>query len=412
MKDNIGIFGKVSTLRIFKAFHYRNFSLLFVSTIIMSVSNFMMMVALGWLVLEITDSPLSLGILWASRSAPHFIWGLLAGAVADKVDRRNLLIWAFVMLAACAFAMGFTISNGWIELWYILLFSFVMGSISTFTMTARQAFVVDIVSRDDAMSAISMNSVAMRIMGVFGGIASGVMIGQFGIYWPFYTMAVCYIAGVIILLFIQGVTRDISSKSQSIRGNLVDSLKIIGKNQIVLILVVMAIICEILGFSYHVLLPVFARDILEIGVVGLGILSATQSAGGLLAALSLASLGNYRRKGWLILCIFLFFGIFLVLFAQSPWYHVSLVLCGLVGAMAAAFDAMQHTMLQLNVADEQRGRAMGIWQLSIGFGPIGSLIVGALAGLLGAQLTLSINGIAIILIFFLLVPFARKLHRA
>jgi len=124
----------------------------------------MMMVALGWLVLEMTDSPLSLGMVWATRSAPHLIWGMLAGAVADKVDRRKLLIWALVMLAACASAMGLLISSGRAELWHILLFSFVMGSIATFTMTARQTFVVDIVGREDAMGAISMNGVAMRIM--------------------------------------------------------------------------------------------------------------------------------------------------------------------------------------------------------------------------------------------------------
>jgi len=108
---------------------------------------------------------------------------MLAGAVADRVDRRKLLVWAFITLAACAFVMGFTISNSWTELWHILLFSFVMGSIATFTMTAHQAFVVDIVSRDDAMGAISMNSVAMRIMGVFGGVVSGAMILIFSLLY-------------------------------------------------------------------------------------------------------------------------------------------------------------------------------------------------------------------------------------
>ncbi len=378
----------------------------------MSLGNFMMMVALGWLVLEMTDSPLSLGMVWATHSAPHLIWGMLAGAVADKVDRRRLLIWVFIDLAACAFTMGILISKGWVQLWHVLLFTFIMGSIATFAMTARQAFVVDIVDRKDAMGAISMNAVAMRIMGVFGGAIAGVVIELFGIEWPFYIMAIGYLLGIIILLCIRGVVRRFSLEQQSIWGNFVEGLKIIGKNQIVLTLMVMAMVCEILGFPYLVVLPVFARDILSVGVIGLGVLNSVQSVGGLLAALTLASLGNYKHKGRLILGIFLFFGVFLVLFSQSPWYLVSLLFCGLVGAMAAAFDAMQHTMLQLNVTEEQRGRAMGIWQLSIGFGPVGYMAIGAITSLLGAQLALSINGIAIVAVFFILLVFVPGFRRA
>ena len=163
---------------------------------------------------------------------------------------------------------------------------------------------------------------------------------------------------------------------------------------------------------HQVVLPVFARDILKTGAAGLGVLTAAQSVGGLLGTLALASLGNYRRKGWLLLNIFMFYGVFLVLFSLSPWYQVSLLLIGMVGAMAATFDAMQQTMLQLNVAEEQRGRAMGIWQLSIGFGPVGFLAVGAVAAVIGAQLALSINGIAILAIFFALVVLAPRMRKA
>jgi MFS family permease len=174
----------------------------------------------------------------------------------------------------------------------------------------------------------------------------------------------------------------------------------------------MAVSCEILGFSHKALLPVFARDILAIGASGLGILTASQSLGGFLAALALSAMGDARRKGRLILGIFLFFGLFMAAFARSPWYAASLVLCGLVGAMAAAFDTMQHTMLQLSVAEIHRGRAMGIWQLSIGFGPVGSIATGAIAAVLGAPDAVTINAAAIVVIFLLLMLFARRLRQA
>ena len=402
---------RIIRLQIFKAFHYRNFPLVFLSTVAYSTGFFIMMVALGWLILEMTNSPLSLGMVWAARSGPFLIFGIFAGAVADKIDRRRLLILTFIMLAVCAFFMGILISRGWIQLWSILLVTFIIGSIMTFNMTTRQAFVVDIVGPEDAMSALSMNAAAMRIAGIFGSIAAGWVIELLGVDWCFYIMCVSYLIGIIILLCIRGVVTKTGSGQQSIRANFLEGLQIIRTNQTVLTLMVMAIICEVLGFSYQVVLPVFARDILKIGAVGLGTLSMASSIGALAGVLTLASLGNYKHKGWLILIVFLFFGAFLVLFSQSPWYLVSLFLIGIVGAVSGAFDAMQHTLLQLNVADEQRGRAMGMWMLSIGFMPIGSIAIGAIAALVGAQLAVSINGIVIIATFVILAIFVSSLRR-
>ena len=401
----------IISLPIFKAFHYRNFPLVFLTTVTFSVGHFMMMVALGWLVLEMTNSPFSLGAVWAARSAPFLIFGVFAGAVADKIDRRRLLIFTFIMLAAYAFLMGILISKAWIQVSYILLITFIIGSIMTFNMTATQAFVVDIVGPEDAMSALSMNAAAMRITGIFGGAAAGWVIKLLGVDWDFYIMGISYLIGIILLLFIRGVVMKAAPKRQSIRANFMEGLQIIRTNRIVLTLMVISIICEVLGFSYQVVLPVFARDILKVGAVGLGMLITTQSVGALIGVLFLASLGDYKHKGRLILGIFLFFGVFLVLFSQSPWYLVSLFLIGVVGAVAAAFDTMQHTLLQLNVTDEQRGRAMGIWMLSIGFMSVGSIAIGAIAALIGAQLALSINGVVIIVAFVILSMSVSRLKR-
>ena len=247
------------------------------------------------------------------------------------------------------------------------------------------------------------------LMMLLGAIGGGPLFKSLGLG---ASSEIFSVLGALVLLFTKTVPRKITSGPSSVWGNLKDGVIIIGKNQVVRILMMMAIVCEILGFSYQVLLPVFARDILNVGAIGLGMFNTVQAVGGLLAGLSLASLGNYPHKGRLMLGIFLLFGIFLILFAQSPWYSTSLLLVGIVGAIGAAFDSMQHIMLQLNVTDEQRGRAMGIWQLCMGFGPVGHLSVGAIAVAIGSQLTLSINGVAIIVLFFLvlvLVPRLRKI---
>jgi len=372
----------------------------------------MMGVASGWLVLELTDSPLSLGLVWATRSAPNLIWGMLAGAVADRVDRRKLQIVALALYSACGFLLGYLIVQGWIQLWHVLLITFVWGSIRAFDGPARQAFIVDIVGREGAMSGISLNAAGMRGIGIIGGAAAGIIIDLFGMEWPFFVLTAANILAIGITTCIRGIEERTVAKKQTLWSDLVEGMQIVLKNRVVLALMVMAATCEMFGFSYSVLLPVFARDILDVGAVGLGMFSAVHSVGGLVAGLALASLGDYKYKGRIILGLFLAFGVSLILFANSSLYPLSLFFIGIVGITVAGHDAMQHILLQLNVAEEQRGRAMGIWQLSIGFGVLGSVALGALAEALGAPLAQSIFGAVMVIIFViqvLTVPKLRKL---
>ncbi|MFC2034073.1 MFS transporter [Chloroflexota bacterium] len=413
-ENKSGLIQKIINLPTFNALRHKNFVLVFLSSITDSVGMYMSMVALGWLVLEMTDSPLSLGIVWATRSSPYLFFGVLAGAIADRYDRKMILILSHVILAAFAFLLGLLITQEGIQLWHILGITFLMGVINVINFPARQALAVDIVGREGAMNAISINAVGMRVIGVVGGAAAGFVVEYWGIDWPFYIMTASYLLGVSFLFLIRGVERvnsDENAEPQSTWKNFVEGIKLIGLNQVVLVLLIITAVCEILGFSYSVLLPVFARDVLNVGAVGLGMFYTAQSIGGLLGALGLASLGDFRRKGLLILCIFLTFGIALILFGQSPWYIVSLIVLALIGAMASGMDAMGHTILQLNVNDKQRGRAMGIWMMSIGFGPIGHLAIGAVAAAFSAQIAYTINGGAIILIFLLLFVLFPKLRK-
>ncbi len=372
----------------------------------------MLMVAQGWLVLELTDSPLSLGLVWATRLAPSLFLGVVAGTVADRVNRRNLLVLSFVVRGVCATALGLLVTFGLVQLWHIFLIAFVNGVAMVFSLPSQQSLAIDIVRSEGAMNAISLNAMGMRVVGIVGGAAAGLVIELFGLDWPFYVMALSCLAGIAILSQVRGVDREVIKRGQSTWGTYLEGLKLITTNQIVLVILLVTMVGEILGFSYMVLLPVFARDILEVGPMGLGAFNTATSIGGLMAGLSLASLGNYPNKGKLMLGIFLSFGVFLVLFSQSPWFPVSLVLLTMIGAMAAGLDAMGHTMLMLNVSEEQRGRAMGVWMTGIGFGPVGSIAIGAVASTLGAPLAVTINGLLIVIAFFLLLLFVPRLRQA
>ncbi len=404
-------FSGIAKIRIFQLFHSRNFSLLFLTTISVSLGDFMMMVSSGWLVLELTDSPLSLGLVWATRSAPNLIWGMLAGTLADRVDRKKLQIVALASYSICGCLLGYLILQGWIQLWHVILITFIWSSIRTFEGPARQAFIVDIVGREGTMSGISLNAVGMRGIGIIGGAAAGIIIDLYGMAWPFFVLTVTNLLAIGLTTLIRGTEEKTVARKQTLWSDLVEGIQIVLKNRVVLALMVMAATCEMFGFSYSVLLPVFARDILDVGAVGLGMFSAARSVGGLIAGLALASLGDYKYKGRIMLGLFFLFGVSLILFANSSLYPLSLFFIGIVGITTAGHDAMQHILLQLNVTEEQRGRALGIWQLSIGFGVLGSVTLGAMAEAFGAPLAQSIFGIVMVIIFVILVLTVPKLRK-
>lgn len=400
MSDDVNRMGPVRQM--FTPFKNRKFFLMFLTTVSASLGDMLMDVSSGWLVLDLTDSPLSLGLFFAVRSSPNLLFGMVGGAMADKTDRRRLLIACYGLYALGGILFGSLIMTGTIQLWHVLALIFTRGVIRTFEGPARQSFIVDIVGRGNAMSGISLNAVGMRGIGIFGGAIAGLIIEMFGMEWPFFVLSAVFMVAIGFIGFIKEVETKRVAQQHSIWRNIVEGVQIVRRNRIVLALMVMAATCEMFGFSFAVLVPVFARDVLKVGAVGMGMINAFRSGGGLLAGLALASLGDFKHKGKLILVMFFMFGVGLVLYANSPVYIMSLFFIGLVGVSAAGHDAMSQILLQLNVEEDQRGRAMGIWQLSIGFGVIGSMTLGTLAESYGAPFAQSVFGAIMVLIVALL----------
>ena len=395
--------------QMFTPFKNKSFSLMFLTTVTTSLGDMLMDVSSGWLVLDLTDSPLSLGLFWAIRSLPNLLFGMVGGATADKMDRRRLLITCYSMYVACGFLFGFLVTSGRIQLWHALVLIFVRGIIRTFESPTRQSYIVDIVGRENAMNGISVNAVGMRGIGIFGGAMAGLIIELFGKEWPFFVLSMVFMVAILLVGFIKEVETKRVAQQLSIWRNIVEGVQIIRNNRVVLALMVMAATCEMFGFSFPVLVPVFARDVLKVGAVGMGMLNAFRSGGGLLAGLVLASLGDFKHKGRLLLGTFFMFGVGLVFYANSPVYVMALLFIGVVGVSAAGHDALSQILLQLNVDEEQRGRAMGMWQLSIGFGVIGSITLGTLAELYGASFAQSVFGGIMVLIVALLYVIIPKL---
>ncbi len=399
-----------SIRQMIQPFQNKRFSLMFLTTVAASFGDILMDVSSGWLVLDLTDSPLSLGLFFAVRTSPNLLFGMIGGAVTDKMDRKKLLIACYILYALMGLSIGYLIRTGTVVLWHALVLIFTRGVVRTFEGPARQSFIVDIVGRENAMSGISLNTVGMRGIGIFAGATAGLLIDALGKEWPFFTLSGMFVLSIGIIWGIRGIETRRTSQEQSIWKNIVEGIQIVRENRIVLALMIMAATCEMFGFSFAVLVPVFARDVLQVGAVGMGMINSFRSGGGLLAGLALSSLGDFKHKGKLTMLVYLMFGIGLILYANSPVYVMALIFIGLVGISAAAHDAMSQILLQLNVEEDQRGRAMGIWQLSIGFGVIGTMTLGTIAEYYGAPFAQSVFGALMVVVIVLLYFFVPKLR--
>jgi MFS family permease len=333
---------------------------------------------------------------------------MVGGATTDKMDRQRLLIICYSLYTVCGLLFGFLIASGSIQLYHAITLIFVRGIIRTFENPSRQSLIVDIVGRKNAMNGISLNAVGMRGIGIVGGAMAGLIIALFGKEWPFFLLSGLFMISIMLVGSIRGVETKRIAQELSVWRNLEEGIQLVRQNRIVLALMLMAATCEMFGFSFPVLVPVFARDILKVGAVGNGMINAFRSGGGLVASLAMASLGDFRHKCKLLLGMYLMFGVGLILYANSPIYMLALFFIGIVGVSAAGHDAMSQILLQLNVNEEQRGRAMGIWQLSIGFGVIGSITLGTLAEVYGALFAQSMfGGIMVIIVALIYVSMPR-----
>ena len=373
------------------SFRYRDFRHLWLSGVVQSVGMGMEFVALGWLVLDLTGSPFMVGAASAARMAPFFFLGLVSGAVADRVERRIAVRWttlAGALIAALTAAALYFLAAPVLA---IFALTFGMGGVWAFTFTLRQAYTYDIVGAGAALNGMSLLSFSQRLGGVAGAIAAGWVIDRLGIGNQYLVIGAFYALSATMLLRTRDAGQAAVRTSESVIQNLVACLKIIRDNRALLTLMLLAAITEILGFTHESLLPVFA-DELGVGSVGLGLMSAFRQGGGLVGLGLLAVGVGSSRKGLFIFIIAGAFGLGEMAFSLGGGFVAFVIILAFINACASAVDTLYKTLMQENVENEQRGRAMGAWVLSIGVAPVGHLGVGALAGAFGASRALLING--------------------
>ncbi len=358
----------------------------------------MQMLVRGWLVWELTESALAIGIVSAGAGAFIIVFALYGGAVADRVDKRKLLIVTQAAAGVTTLIVAVLISLDLIRFWHLIISSLVNGLILAFRLPVRQAIISELVEERQVMNAVALNSGALNLNRVIAPALGGVLVGVIGIDGVYYMMMACFMLSALLML---GVTTrpkvvDEERPVTGVHSDILEGLRYVRVKPVLIALLAIAVIPILFGMPYQMLMPIFAGDVLGAGPSGLGYLMAAMGTGALIGSLIVASLGDYRRKGILLLASCGLFGAFLVVFANSQTLWLSLALLVGVGAASAAYMSVNNTLLQVNAEDRIRGRVMSLYMMTIGLFPLGVLPAGAIAEVTGVALPVWVGGVIIV----------------
>ena len=354
----------------------------------------MRMLVQGWLVLDITDSPFWVGLAAGLQGLGLVGFGTFGGVLVDRLERRRLLMSAQVASGTLALIVGLLVVTDQIALWHILAVAIAQGVLQGVQLPVNHALIYQAVGPHRLLNAMAARMLAFNVMRIVGSLIAGALISSVGI-WSVYMVAAggMYVAATLIF-FMRGTYRAPTEREpfwQVVSGG----IRHVWGNAPLRMLLLLSLLMEAFGFSHMIMLPVMARDVLEVGAIGLGYLSAAGGAGAMVSTIVIAGLGDYRNKGRLLVGTAATAGLFLVLFAVSPWYLVSLGMVAVVGASIMAYDVTMGTLLQLLSPDAVRGRVMGLYGLTFGFTPLGGFLAGAIATAINAPFAISMGGVVI-----------------
>ena len=388
-----------------------DFRVLWLSTVSNQLGWGMQQVLLGWLVFDMTGNAGMVGAIFAARSAPNLIVGLVAGSITDRFDRRLIMRLASAAMLVLCLLVSWLLLVGDLTIWPLLAGTFLLGAAQAFYMTARQVYVYDIVGGRRAINGIALVSLAQWVGGILGSLATGALIAWKGPAAAFLVMGLTYSVGLLIMFRLRHAGSAAPQVRESILENLLNYFRALRHNRAMLSLIISTAGAEMLGFSHQVMLPILAREVLGVGAFGLGLLTAFRFLGSAVGVFTVAGMERIRRKGVLLLCVIGMFGVGEILLGQSPYFWVAVICVIFINTLASATDILHHTLLQMSVSNEQRGRAMGSWIFGIGLAPVGQLEVGFLAGETNSRTALLVNGGALIVLAATMAVLMPRLRR-
>jgi len=377
------------------ALAHRNFRLFIAGQGISLIGTWMQSIALGWLVLDLTNSPFAVGLNSALRSLGVLVFTLYAGIIADRVDKRRLIIVTQSLQMVEALVLALLVWTHVITVWQVMVLAVFFGVVTAFDIPTRQSFIVELVGKEDLMNAIALNSSMFNAARVVGPAIAGALIGIVGVGTCFFLNGVSYIAVIGGLIAMRLPPFRPVPVESSAWGGFREVLQFLRGDRRVRTLVMLTSVLSIFGFPYLVMMPVFARDVLHVQAGGYGALTAAVGVGAMLGALTIAvNSGRITLRGPLMLMGGTAFGLLIVLFAASRSFGLSLAVLGLGGCAMIVNNALTNTMIQTSVPDQLRGRIMGFYSfVFVGLSPLGAFQAGAFAERYGAPLAVGVGGL-------------------
>ncbi len=397
----------------FRAMQHRNFRLYFAGQLISVAGTWMQTVAQALLVYELSRSELMLGVVGFAAAIPSLLISPWGGVIVDRANKRNLLVITQSAAMVLAFILAALTFTGAVQVWHIVLLAAGLGVVNAFDGPGRQAFVVEMVGRDDLPNAIAVNSMMFNGARVIGPAIGGVLYVALGAAGCFFLNGLSFVAVIACLLLMRIAPRERVVKGESPWHDLLHGMRYVLAHREIMALLMLALIFSVFGISYFAILPAFADQILHIDEAGYGALNSMLGVGALSAAFFIARYGDRGQRGrWLIMAN-LAFPIGLLIFANNTSPTIAMRLALLLGIAFMFEFALINTLLQTSVPDEMRGRVMGLYTLTFfGFAPFGNLALGQWSEITGMSLTISVSAaltLALAIVVIALVPRLRKL---
>lgn len=365
-----------------------------------TVGGFMQATAQGWLVLEITNSPGLLGFVAAAAGLPTLFLAAVAGVMADRLDRRRLLVATNLAGATFAAILALLTTLGAVEYWEVLVLALLNGVALTVQMPVNQAVVSTIVDRTSIGNAVALNSAQYNLARILAPAAAGIAIAAGGLALGFWVNAV---ALLLVAVLVSGLAipgpRELDRVQAALWRDLSDGLRYVAANRILAIVIVLPSIPALFVLNYLTFIPVYARDILDTGPIGLGLLTGSIGIGALVGALSLAALRPSGGSGRLMLTGLGVVGIGLTVFALSRSLPLSMLALAVMGGFQVTYYSTTNTLIQVLSPPRLRGRILSLYVLtSIGLIPIANLVGGAIAEHAGVPAVLAVGGAVTVLV--------------
>jgi len=375
----------------------------------------MQMIANSLLIYRLTGSSALLGTMSLAQAIPTLILSLFGGAIADRVQKKRVLVFSLVCSAVISFSTATALYTGIISKenegswWILILISVLQGTILGITMPARQAIIPELVSRDQAMNAVALNMLGMNVLSLAAPAVAGFLVDAFDFKAVFFTMGGLNVYAIIFMLFIRH-TSPVITRSSNILNDIKQGYRYIRQDRIILLVLGFTLLVVVLSMPYQQLLPIYVDDILHVGATGLGVLSSVSGAGALVGSLLMAALPN-RKRGLVLLIGGRVSGLSLIAFAFSSVWSLSLVFIIFVGLGSTIRGTISSALLQSYTEPGYMGRVMSIFMMQWGVVSLCTFMAGMLAEVFPVQWVVGGFAIALLAVTFLSYAFSPRLRK-